>query len=159
MQKGKVISIITASGIMLGFLVAMPAYAHMNGNANATIKTHQGARLNLLKLNIKGNGGPVVAGKVTAVFGSAITITNQSNVTYAIDAASAQFVVKGVESPTISNVAVGDTLLVQGSFNGMNVTATLIIDQKANVNAENAPKLKWGFFGHMGGFFKHLFGF
>ncbi len=116
---------------------------------------------------IQGNGQPIVAGKVTALSGSSITITNASNVTYTIDATNAKFAVNGVVNPTISNVAVGDSVVVQGIINGNAVTASSVIDQKAKPagtgdNAENKTKPQGGFGGMMhgiGSFFKHLFGF
>jgi len=113
---------------------------------------------------IQGNGQPVVAGKVTTVSGNSITITNNSNVTYTIDATNAKFVVGGVTNPTISNVTVGDNLVVQGTVNGNSVTATSVIDQKAPVVAGvgSNSKPQGGFGGMMdgiGNFFKKMFGF
>ncbi len=124
---------------------------------------------------IQGNGEPVVAGSVTAISGNSITITNKSNVTYTIDATNAKFVVAGVASPTISNVAVGDNLVVQGTVNGTSVTASSVIDQKATVNPNtNNPgsnqQHQHGIiggitsgishmFGGFGNFFKRMFGF
>jgi hypothetical protein len=128
---------------------------------------------------IQGNGEPVVAGSVTAISGNNITITNSSNVTYTIDATNSKFVVSGVTGPTISNVAVGDNLVVQGAVNGTSITASSIIDQKAPANANpNSPGssqqpsqlpphgIIGGFtsgishmFGSFGTFFKHMFGF
>lgn len=119
------------------------------------------------KPQVQGNGQPIVAGKITAISGKTITITNSSNVTYTVDATSAKFVVPGVKTPTITNVAVGDNVIVQGTVSGNSVVASSIIDQKAkNSNAinnpGNGPKPK-GFFGGMmggiGNFFKRLFGF
>jgi len=115
---------------------------------------------------IQGNGQPVVAGKITAINGNTITITNNSNVAYTIDATSAKFVVPGVTSPTVSNVAVGDNVVVQGTVNGNSVVASSVIDQKAKTdNSSNSnntkPKVSFlgGFVGGIGDFFKHLFGF
>ncbi len=101
---------------------------------------------------IKGNGEPVLGGTVSAINGSSLTITNKSNVTYSVDATNASIVKMGT-STTISNVAVGDTLVIQGTVNGNSVTASSIIDQA------NAPKPHMGFFGSIGAFFGHLFGF
>jgi hypothetical protein len=115
---------------------------------------------------IQGNGQPIVAGKVTAISGSTITITNTSNVTYTIDATSAKFVVGGVASPTISNIAVGNNVVVQGTVNGNSVIASSIIDQKAKTTvgevSPGSPKSEKGMGGFMkgvGDFFKHMFGF
>ena len=81
---------------------------------------------------------------------------------------STKFVVTGVTSPTISNVAVGDNLTVQGTVNGSSVNASSVIDQKAKAsnstnNSGSNQKPQGDFMGGiMGGitnFFKHLFGF
>ena len=110
----------------------------------------------------QGNGQPVVAGKVASVSGTTITITNSSNVTYTIDASSAKFVKGGTTNPTISNVSVGDSVVVQGTVNGTSVAAATVIDQSApvvkntsNTNAGTHP----GFLGSIRNFFGHLFGF
>jgi len=118
---------------------------------------------------IQGNGQPVIAGSVTAISGNIISITNKSNVTYTVDATNAKFVENGITSPTISNVAVGDNLVIQGTVNGSAVTASSIIDQKANTkvnanaeknnNAGNQQKPKVGIMAGIGNFFKKLFGF
>jgi len=100
---------------------------------------------------IVGNGQPVVAGTVSVVNGASLTITTSSNVTYSINAASATVNKKGVVS-TVSSIAVGDYVVVQGTVNGTSVTASSVIDQPA-------PSAKSGFFGGIGNFFKHLFGF
>jgi hypothetical protein len=117
---------------------------------------------------IQGNGEPVVGGSVTAISGVTLTVTNTSNVTYTINAASATVVVKGASS-TFSNVAVGDNVIVQGTVNGNSVTASSIIDQgvkSANTSSTNGQSHGGGigaglggFFGAIGGFFQHLFGF
>jgi len=113
---------------------------------------------------IQGNGEPIVGGSVTAISGTMLTVTNKSNVTYTVDAASAT-VVKGGTSSVLSNVAVGDTLIVQGTVNGTSVTASSIIDQSASAGGSGQAGIGGlggkigGFFGSIGGFFQHLFGF
>jgi hypothetical protein len=110
---------------------------------------------------ITGNGQPVVGGSVTAESGSILTITNKSNVTYSVDATSAT-IEKGNAASTLSSVAVGDTVIVQGAVNGSSITASSVIDQGATPAAgSTAPKPKgvMGFFSGIGGFFAHLFGF
>jgi hypothetical protein len=117
---------------------------------------------------IQGNGEPVVGGSVTAISSTTLTITNSSNVPYTINVASATVVVKGASS-TLSNIAVGDNVIVQGTVNGNSVTASSIIDQGvkgANTSSTNGQSHGGGigaglggFFGAIGGFFQHLFGF
>jgi Domain of unknown function (DUF5666) len=81
-----------------------------------------------------GHGGPGVPGRkgggvmgtVSAVNGSAITITGSDGKTYTVDAGSAK--VQKVSSVSVSDVALGDTIGVQGTVSGNSVTATNIID-------------------------------
>jgi hypothetical protein len=121
---------------------------------------------------IQGNGEPVVGGAITAISGTTLTITNTSNVAYTINAASATFIKNGT-STTISGVAVGDNVIVQGTVNGTAVTASSVIDQgvkKGNVSSTDATSSAGGddgshgggfggIFSAIGGFFQHLFGF
>ena len=108
---------------------------------------------------IKGNGEPVVGGSITAISGTMLTVTNASNVTYSVDASSATIVKKGTTS-TIANVAIGDNVIVQGTVNGTSVTASSVIDQGvANAGNSGTQGARVGFFGTIGNFFKHLFGF
>jgi hypothetical protein len=116
----------------------------------------------------QGNGEPVIGGNVTAVSGTVITVTNASNVTYTIDAASTTIMKDGT-STGIGTIAVGDSLIVQGTVNGNAVTASSIIDQGvkgSNGSSTNGSSTKprgglgfGGIFSAIGGFFQHLFGF
>ena len=114
----------------------------------------------------KGNGEPVVAGTVASVSGTSISITTSSNTSYTVDASSAT-VSKGGSTSTVSAISVGDYLVVQGAINGTSVTAATVIDQPATAAnpSGNKPSVGghtqggMGFFGSIGGFFKHLFGF
>ena len=68
-------------------------------------------------------------GKVTAISGSTITITNaKTSTTYTVDASNATVTKSGVTSATVSNIVVGDTISVAGTVSGTNVTATTIHD-------------------------------
>lgn len=112
---------------------------------------------------VVGNGQPIVAGSVTLVGSTSLTITNKSNVTYNIDATNAKIVV-GNATSTLSNIKVGDTVVVQGTINSNSIVASSIIDQKmpqakpGNSDHEK-EKSKPGFFGGIGLFFSHMFGF
>lgn len=92
--------------------------------------------------HIQGNMHPGVAGTVTAVSGSTITISSTSHgprgqgtsaatqstaTTYMVDASNATVTKSGATS-TVASIAVGDTVMVQGTVNGTNVTATMIRD-------------------------------
>ena len=113
---------------------------------------------------VLGNGEPIVGGTITTIAGNAITITNQSKVTYTIDGANAR-VVKGTATSSIGDLAVGDQVLVQGTVNGTAITATSIIDQGSVTTpaGDRAPAFgrpaERGFMGIVGGFFHKLFGF
>lgn len=109
-------------------------------------------------LPIQGNGQPVVAGNIVSISGTTLTITNASNVTYTIDASNAKIVKDGT-STTISGLATGDSIVAQGTVNGTSVTAASIIDHQGNGDEQNGNTPHFGFFGAIGNFFKHLFGF
>jgi hypothetical protein len=107
-----------------------------------------------------GNGQPVIGGTIAAISGSSLTVTNKANVTYAVDASNATITKPGTTGATIANLAVGDTLVVQGSVNGTAVTASTIVDNGASsANGDGKNGGPRGFFGAIGGFFSHLFGF
>ena len=110
--------------------------------------------------SIMGNGEPIIAGTISAIDGNTITITNKSNTNYTVDSTNAKISQGQNASGTVSNLSVGDSILAQGAINGTSVTATTIIDQ-ANKNSApaNIPGATKGFFGEVGQFFVHLFGF
>lgn len=109
-----------------------------------------------------GDGEPVVAGKVTAVSSSTISITNNSDVTYTIEASNAKVFVNQGVTTSLEGISVGDTVLVQGEVSGTDVTATSILDQTTRVDASSTTANKGmftGFFSGVGQFFMHVFGF
>ncbi len=111
---------------------------------------------------IQGNGQPIIAGTVTAINGTTLTITNKSNVTYTVDGSTAKVQNKGALS-TISTVAVGDNVVVQGTISGTAVTAYSVIDQgptpSPKVKLNDEEKARFKFFSDVGHFFQLLFGF
>lgn len=112
---------------------------------------------------VLGNGQPVIAGTVSAVSGSSLTLTTSSGVTYAVDASAAK-VLAGADTIALSNVAVGNKVLVQGAVNGTSITASTVIDQSVRANAApnqgtHVQGQSHGFLGGIGQFFMHLFGF
>ncbi len=113
---------------------------------------------------ITGNGQPVIGGNVTAISGSTLTVTNKSNVTYTVDATKAT-IEKANATASLSSVLVGDNVVVQGTVNGNAIVASSVIDQgvTSSVSVTNtddgASKGHGGFFGGIGNFFAHLFGF
>ena len=102
----------------------------------------------------QGNGEPVIAGTISAITGATLTVTNKSNVTYSVDTTNAK-ITSGATASSLSNLKVGDAVVVQGTVNGTSIAASSVIDQAA---ASGQPAHK-GFFGGIGQFFSHLFGF
>jgi hypothetical protein len=115
---------------------------------------------------VKGNGQPIVGGKVVAINGSTLTITNQSNVTYSITVASTT-ITKAGNTASLSSIVIGDNVMVQGTINGTSAVASSVMDQGVAAvpgtpgTTESAPHRGGlgGIFGAIGGFFGHLFGF
>lgn len=73
---------------------------------------------------------PGVFGQVTAINGTTITITDtdsRNSTTYTVDASNAS-VTKNGSASSLSNIAVSDTVMVQGTVNGNSVIATSILD-------------------------------
>lgn len=104
-------------------------------------------------LQIKGNGQPIIAGTVSVINGSMLTVANAS-VTYSVDATNAK-IVQGKNTILLSGVKIGDSVIIQGTVSGTSVTASTIID----ANTAAGQKARLGFFGSIGQWFKHLFGF
>ena len=111
-----------------------------------------------LKSILKTSGQPVVLGKVTLISGSIITISNQGGLTYTVDATNAK-IFKGKDTmASVSGIATGDSVLVQGAVNGTNVIASTILDQgPARMDNKNQASTA-GFFGSIKGFFSRIFG-
>jgi hypothetical protein len=111
---------------------------------------------------ISGNGQPVIAGTISAVNGTSITITNKSNIVYTVDVTNAK-IVRGQTTILASAVAVGDMVIVQGTFNGNSITASSVIDQAklptTTTGTNTQPEVHRGFFGSIGHFFSNIFGF
>jgi hypothetical protein len=114
---------------------------------------------------IQGNGQPVIGGTVAAINSSTLTVTNKSNITYTVDATNAT-IEKGNATSSISNIAVGDNVVIQGTVNGTSVTASSIIDSgtsptQSTTNTTSNPRQggMGGFFSGIGGFFHSFFGF
>lgn len=99
-----------------------------------------------------------VTGKVTAITGNDITVLGNNNTSYVVSVVGASIHAKNEKDSqtlyTISNITVGDTLMIDGTINGTNVSATNVVD--ANLKANNGEHN--GFFNKVGNFFKRLFG-
>ncbi len=129
-----------------------------DGNNNDNDKNGSTTDNNKALLQIQGNGQPVVAGTVTVINNPNMTITTGSGITYTINVATAK-IIQGNATTTLSSVKVGDAVIVQGTVNGISVVASTIIDTNRDVNKAPGQNTRNGFFGSIGQFFKHLFGF
>ena len=127
-------------------------------NIQGKMQNQNGDQRNFASSTFQGNGQPVIAGTISAINGSTITVTNKSNVTYTIDATNAKITDKQ-NTVTISNLTVGNNVMIQGTVNGNLVTASSIITQVNQANTNAPAKKSVGFFGAIGNFFKNLFGF
>jgi hypothetical protein len=115
--------------------IVMPALAQTNVSAGVSVQggIHNGA-----------NGGarrpgmmPGIFGTVSATNGDSLTVTakawpnatSTSATTYTVDATNAK-IYKGSPTSTVSvsSIAVGDSVMVQGTVSGTNVAATVIRD-------------------------------
>src|ERR1700734_1869477 len=119
-----VISLLMAAGL----LVAIPAFAQTTQAATgAGAGGGFGGRGGMM------HGAPGVFGTVTAISGDSITLSskgfgqNATATTYTVDATNATVTKSGAAS-SISAIAVGDTVMVQGTVSGDSVTATKISD-------------------------------
>ena len=106
-----------------------------------------------------GDGNPIVVGTVSAINGSTLTVQNNAGATYSVDVSAAKIQKKGVTNATISNIVIGDRVLIQGTVSGTSVTATTVIDQPVGTNNEGGKNRVRTAISSFGNFFKHLFGF
>ncbi len=117
-------------------------------------KTPKGTRI---QKNLSG-----IAGTVTVVSGTTLTVKGKNDITYTVDADSARVRHDGDEDSTLSDITVGDTVIVQGTVDKTSVDASVIITVDAETKAELKQDLKAqgksGFFHKIGIFFKSFFG-
>ncbi len=155
----------TVSGIAVGDVVLVQGT--LSGSTITAKLIHSGVRNGDDKPKPKedrpgilNNGQPVIAGKVTAVSGTMITVQSSASSTYSVNAANAVIKTKGNVSSTISAITVGDNVVVQGTVNGSSVVASTIIEQDARMdNGGKGNGGNKGFFGRIGSFFRSFFRF
>ena len=143
----------TLTGTNLVATTIRDGVMHGKGPGTSLGQTDQGLP------GIIGNGEPVIAGTISAISGSTLTVTNKSNVVYTVDVTNAK-IAQGLNTITISNLATGDMVVIQGTVNGNSITASTVIDQTkpANTTTGSGQPHK-GFFGAIGSFFGRIFGF
>lgn len=148
-----VFSLFAVTSIMGALAFAAPALADTNpptASVSGSVAAH--ARFPVIGgLNDRWKGGmngmPSAFGVVSAINGTSITLTRQAGpngtpaaATYTVDASSAT-VTKGRATAALSDIAVGDRLMVRGTVNGTNITATSIMD----IPAGSVPATGAGF--------------
>ena len=111
----------TVSAIAVGDTVMV------QGKVSGTSVTATNIRDGIANFGGKGVNGTGVAGTVASISGSTITISSKANTTYTVDASSAA-VTKGGAASSVSAIAVGDEIMVQGTVTGTSVKATNIRD-------------------------------
>ena len=94
---------------------------------------------------------PALVGKVSAINGNSITVVSNKNnntqntLTFTVDAANAK-ILRGETVIKVSDIFVGDNVIVQGTVNGTSITATFIRDGKVgkgnNQNDNNQALLQ-----------------
>lgn len=108
---------------------------------------------------IKSNGQPIIEGKITAITDTTITVSSMNNVTYTVDASKAAIAKAGVQAAVMSNLSVGDMVIVQGAVTGSAVVAATIIDHPAQSGQGSDGENRGpGFFHAIGNFFSRIFG-
>jgi hypothetical protein len=68
-----------------------------------------------------------VVGTVTAKSGNSITVAGKNGTTYTVAAANASIWKTGHQSSSVSDISIGDAVVVHGTVNGSSVTATKIM--------------------------------
>ena len=137
MQNKKYVSALLALATITTLATAVPVFAQTTTpQGTPPVWANRGA----------GNGAnrimkPGVYGKVTAVSGNIITVSSMKRtpgatattaptpiaVTYTVDATNAK-IMKNNVAGTIASIAVGDTIMAQGTLTGTNLVATTIRD-------------------------------
>ena len=119
----------TSKVLVTGSMVASALL--MGGTAFAADSTVTSAHVGGGMMGARGHA-PGVFGTVSAINGNTITLTSKPRgdiapTTYTVNAAAAT-VTKNNAASTVSGIAVGDTIMVQGTVTGTTVTATTIRD-------------------------------
>jgi hypothetical protein len=85
-----------------------------------------------------GQGPPGVFGTISAIDGSTITVRDQSGSTTTVVTTSSTTVTKSVTA-SVSDIAVGDRVMVDGGGSSSSITATSVHDNGAATNTSGGP--------------------
>jgi len=131
MSKKRTKIFISSSVLALSLMVVSPTLA-----ATSTVKSSITSGAETLKYSLKApfarSMHPGIAGPVTAINGTSLTITGKNDTSYVVDASGAVVMKEGATS-TLSSINVGDFIFVKGTVASTTVTATTIFD---SVNAQ-----------------------
>ncbi|MDE1924680.1 MAG: hypothetical protein KGH79_00665 [Patescibacteria group bacterium] len=116
---------------MLAVALAGGAAAGISGIASASTSTNT-ATQTFTDHGHRGMG-PGIVGTVSAVNGDSLTVAGKNGTTYTVDVTTATVMKSSGagSAPTtvaISDIAVGDTIMAQGTVSGTSVTATNVMD-------------------------------
>ncbi len=111
------------------------------------------------------NFKPGIMGTISAVSGTTLTVTAKDGTVYTVATADAKFQKEKGSTIGINDLKVGDTVLIQGTVNGTNVTAKNVFDAQITMNKienkmdkmENNNGNHNGFFVRFGNFFRNIF--
>jgi heat shock protein HslJ/preprotein translocase subunit YajC len=103
-----------------------------------------------------------ITGTVTAVGSTTLTVTAKNGTVYTVATGEAKFQKEKGTPIMMSDIKVGDTVLIEGSVSGTNVIAKKVIDtriavQKMEDRKENDNGNHYGFFNRFGNFFRNIF--
>ncbi len=155
-------SVFAGMGMLFGGVFGHHAVMHEDATSTNPTEDHAGDHMMGSTTPDGGHWGgemgsttPAVIGKVVSISGTTLTVTgrsaNNATTTYTVDASAAK-IMKGKQTATstpatISNVAVGDNVVVIGTLSGTSITAKVIIDGLPPQKMMN-PSMKPGL--HMG---------
>lgn len=138
-------------GLAMGIASVTPVFAQtVNTNINANVPAGRVHRGEGLGWGSKNRIQPGVFGTVSAISGNTITVTSKfrpkrnstaTTTAYTVDASNAT-VTKNGSSSSVSNIAVGDIIMVQGTVSGTQVTAKTIRDNTPGQQKEFGGKGK-----------------
>ncbi|MEI6479981.1 MAG: hypothetical protein WCO12_00450 [bacterium] len=129
-MKKKYVSLLVVTGLLSSFIFSLPALADTVTAGNAPHRNFSGD--NKRGVGVHRQFG--VFGTVASISGTTITVNSQvrpngtsTSVVYTVDASNSK-VTKDNATSSVSNIVVGDKIIVQGKVDGTNVVATNIRD-------------------------------
>ncbi|MDB4992377.1 MAG: hypothetical protein JWL75_622 [Parcubacteria group bacterium] len=122
---------ITASQIAVGDMLMVQGT--VSGSNIAATAIEDG----VMGMGHGGPGGHGVQGTVTAINGTTLTVQGKNGTTYTVNAGSAT--ASKIQTISVSNIAVGDSVGVEGTVSGTSVTAKHLMDGVPTDAPQDAP--------------------